>query len=528
MKTANDTRLLLLSLCLCVSCDPAFSAPPTYWRDVRPILRKSCTVCHNPRHLPEKEISGGIALDTLDKARKHVKARAADSPLYRVLVTKDTEKRMPLGTHPLTPAAIATIRAWIDAGTPEGERPADVGTTPTKGRRRKLDVVLTTNTTPAPNTLVAFKKRAPLTFALKIGPLSPVAAVAFYPEGNLLATGAYGRVVIWDLAEGSPARTITAVLGAVNDLRFSPDGKTLAVAGGQPSARGDLRLFNTADGKLLRVLPGHEDVIASVSWSPDGKTLASASYDQTVRTWDASTGKALKTFTHHSDFALAVAHSPDGKMLFTGSKDRSVRLIDADTGKGKFTFSDRDEDVLSVAARPDGKAAVASGMQPFLSWWDPATGARIRSMAGHRGAVHEVAFDKKGTILVSGGEDGTFRVWNGSTGAAMKTVILGPIVYAVAVSPDGKRAAAGCFDGTVRVIDPVAGRMTGTLISTPDGWLAQSPEGYTHGTDALLKSGQWRMAGAALPATVWNPLSSAAKVRQSLAGKVQAPVPLPK
>ncbi len=511
-----------------VVCSSTFAAPPTYWKDMRPVLRKSCTVCHNPRLLAEKDISGGIALDTPEKIKPYLKARAADSTLYKVLVTPDAEKRMPLGANPLPADAVALVKAWIDAGAPEGERPADVPITPVKpGKRRKLDVVLTTNTTPPATALVGLR-RGPLTLALKAGPLSPVPAVAFHPDGNILATGTYGRVTLWDLAEGKPARAITAVLGAVNDLKFSPDGTTLAVAGGQPSARGDLRLFSI-DGKLLRVLPGHDDVIASVSWSPDGKRLASASYDRTVRTWDATTGKTLATFTHHSDFALAAAFSPDGKMLFTGSKDRSVRLIDASTGAGKFTFSDRDEDVLSVAVHPDGKSAVASGMQPILSWWDPATGARIRPMGGHRGAVHEVAFDKKGTLLVSGGEDGTLRTWNGSTGAAVKNVPLGSIVYAVAISPDGKRAAAGCFDGLVRVVDTAAGRVTGTLLSLPEGWLAQSPEGYTAGDDDLLKSAEWRMAGAALPpAKMWPTLRSPEKARKSLAGQIQPPVPLPK
>jgi hypothetical protein len=537
MSQNSFAAILLLSLCLCVSCDPVFSAPPpTYWKDVRPILRKSCTVCHNPRQLTEKEVSGGLALDTFDKVlrwkekgRDLVKrGKAGESTLYRVVVEKDDEKRMPLGSLPLKPEAIAVIRAWIDAGAPEGERPPDMPLIPAvPTRRRKLDVLLTTNTTPPPNALKGMR-RGPLVLALKVGPLSPITAVAFHPEGRFLATGSYGLVTIWDLDQGKPARTITAVLGAVNDLRYSPDGKTLAVAGGQPSARGDLRLFNAADGKLIRTLSGHEDVIGSVSWSPDGKTLASASYDRTVRTWNAETGKKIKRFTHHSDFALGVAWSPDGKTLFSGSKDRSVRMFDAKTGAGKFTFSDRDEDVLSVVAHPDGKSAVASGMQPFLSWWDTATGTRIRSQAGHRGAVYEVAFDRKGATLVSGGEDGTFRVWNGTNGVALRTVVLRSIVYSVAISPDGKRAAAGCYDGTVRVIDPVKARVTGTLVSLHDGWLAQSPEGYTVGDEKLLKIGQWRMAGAVVPAAkAWPALKAPEKLRRSLAGTVQPPVPLP-
>ena len=462
------THLLLLSVVPLLSVvDSSSAAPPTYWADVRPLLRKSCTVCHNPRQLAEKEISGGIALDTPAKVRAYVKPRSGHSLLYRVLVEKDSEKRMPLGATPLPAASIAVIKAWIDAGAPEGERPAEspLETKPTA--RRLLHVAL------------------PGGAKLKAGPLSPVTALAFHPAGKLLAVGTYGRVALWDIAANKPVRTITAVLGAVNDVRFSPDGQTLAVAGGQPSARGDLRLFGL-DGKLRRVLPGHDDVVASVAWSPDGKTLASASYDRTARLWDAATGKPLRTMTHHSDFVLAVAWSPDGKHLFTGSKDRSVRMVEAATGTGQRTFSESDE-VLALAAHPDGKSVVASGLSPALTWWGTATGAKIRSVGGHRGAVNELAFDRKGALLVSAGSDGTVKAFDGKTGKLLRSVPLGSIAYSAAVSADGKRVAGGGFDGLARVIDPKTGKILATLLTTTDGWLALAPDGRAAGDAATLK-----------------------------------------
>src|SRR5205807_2316573 len=47
------TLLVLFSVCSVCSVvgSSSASAEPTYWQDVRPILRKSCTVCHNPRNL---------------------------------------------------------------------------------------------------------------------------------------------------------------------------------------------------------------------------------------------------------------------------------------------------------------------------------------------------------------------------------------------------------------------------------------------------------------------------------------------
>src|SRR5262249_56793031 len=41
-------------------------ADPTYWQDVRPVLRKHCTVCHSQKNVKEPDVSGELALDSLD------------------------------------------------------------------------------------------------------------------------------------------------------------------------------------------------------------------------------------------------------------------------------------------------------------------------------------------------------------------------------------------------------------------------------------------------------------------------------
>jgi uncharacterized membrane protein len=60
---------------------------PTYWKDIRPIFRKHCTVCHSAKNIKETDVSGGLALDSYEAARKgstrpifcRGKARAASS-----------------------------------------------------------------------------------------------------------------------------------------------------------------------------------------------------------------------------------------------------------------------------------------------------------------------------------------------------------------------------------------------------------------------------------------------------------------
>ena len=68
----------------------------------------------------------------------------------------------------------------------------------------------------------------------------------------------------------------------VGSVAFSPDGNTIASAGGMT-----IRLWDRSSAKEIAVLKGHERGVNSVAFSPDGNTIASASNDKTIRLWDA-------------------------------------------------------------------------------------------------------------------------------------------------------------------------------------------------------------------------------------------------
>ncbi len=262
----NKCWLSLCALTLCSLClwHGSFSsaAEPTYWTDVRPLLRRNCTVCHSVRTLKEPDVSGGLALDSYAAVLKGARApwslivpgKPDESELLRRLHLKDAAKRMPLDADPLADEAIALLRRWIAAGAAEGNRPGEGRerqrpefpkiqelrslTLPGFAALSQVGYRLCDEIRAAADALLpkpSFRSTPYLELVLPAGPLTPIAAVAFQPRAvHCLASGAYGRVTIWDLKTVTPANVLTKVLGAVNDLKFSPDGKMLAVAGGQP------------------------------------------------------------------------------------------------------------------------------------------------------------------------------------------------------------------------------------------------------------------------------------------------------
>jgi WD40 repeat protein/tetratricopeptide (TPR) repeat protein len=245
---------------------------------------------------------------------------------------------------------------------------------------------------------------------------------------------------------------------------FSPDGTRLATA----SYDKTVKVWDAQTGQEALTLKGHTRVVFSVCFSPDGQRLATAS-ENTAKVWDAQTGQDQITLQGHTAVVYGVCFSPDGRRLATASYDRTVKVWDAQTGQEALTLKGHIGYVRSVCFSPDGKRLASAGellgKPGEVKVWDAQTGKEFLPLKGHTDLVDSVCFSPDGKRLASASWDGTVKVWDAQTGQEALT-LKGRTdrVFGVCFSPDGRRLASASLDYTVKTWDAQTGQELLTLM----------------------------------------------------------------
>lgn len=418
----------------------------SFRRDVAPLLLRQCQDCHGA-----KKSKGGYRLDTFEHlnqtgdsdARPVVPGRPLDSELYRLIASHDAEDQMPKKAEHLPGAQIALIRHWIEQGAlfdgPSLTAP--------------LASMVSNVEHPAPPEVY----RQPI----------PITAMAFNPQGDALAVGGYHEITIWNPSDGKLVGRIGPLPQRTYGLCYSPDGKILAAATGNPGSLGEVRLCDPTSRDAGKVLDQIADVMLAVRFSPDGSRLAAGGTDNAIRIYDTATQKRGYLIEQHGDWINDLAFSPDGTKVVSASRDKSARVFDVNTGAMLAAYLGHEEAVLGVTWNPDGKLIYTSGRDRKIHVWNPQDDKKkLDEITGFSGDPLRMEVSMGWLFCPS--TDGVVRQYSiDKIGLVRAYPRSAEWVYCLAMDPIHRRLAVGCGDGKIQLWDVDQGKLLTEFFAAP-------------------------------------------------------------
>jgi eukaryotic-like serine/threonine-protein kinase len=194
------------------------------------------------------------------------------------------------------------------------------------------------------------------------------------------------RILVLDVRTGGSLPTPDVLTKPLTAMSISPDGRRIAVAGGNYAWTW---FISTGEEALPPLL--HATGVVKVQFSPDGLLLATACSDSEMagreaQLWNAITGQPFGNPMRHADGVATLEFSPDSRKLATGCEDETVRV------------------------------------------WDSQTTRPLSSQLRHRSAVDHLRFSSDGNWIVgsSAGRAAAARVWNSSSGEPL----MPPVAHA--------------------------------------------------------------------------------------------------
>jgi glucose/arabinose dehydrogenase len=260
---------------------------------------------------------------------------------------------------------------------------------------------------------------------------------AFSPDGLNIATGHQDhRLRIWDARDGRLLRELSGQHHYVEAIAYSPNGRLIATGGYMSRA---FVVFDAESGKVILDVEGNPDRAVAVAFTPDGKKVVCGGGGGVIRMWDAKTFDRCGEFK--GDGGWELAFSPDGKLLASvGSK--CIHLFDVksaqEVGRLEIPIGVNGH----VAFSPDGRA-LAMACNAGVMVWEMASGKLRR--------VFERPREARGVFIQSGGRFAAtashdrVHILDLYAGKEVEEMVAGEggWVYAMAFSPDGKELVCG-------------------------------------------------------------------------------------
>ncbi|HTS61395.1 MAG TPA: c-type cytochrome domain-containing protein [Verrucomicrobiae bacterium] len=288
-----------------------------------------------------------------------------------------------------------------------------------------------------------------------------ITALRFSPDGKLLAVGGNREILLHDAAGAGVVKRLPGKAERVLSLAFSSDGSLLIAGGGTPARFGELQFWDPREGKLLRSVLVGSDTVFGASLSPDAKKVAVGCSDNTVHVFDSANGRELYKISSHENWVLATVFGVDSKRFVSVGRDRAAKLVDAEKGQFLENVNQLRGELAAVARHPAKDVIVIGGEDriPYVYTMDRPRNMKVgeeatlvRKLEPQDGPIFALDWSPDGKRIAVGGAGAHVNIYDAESGAKVAACSGHSAgIYTVAFSPDSGRLATGGFDGQVRL-----------------------------------------------------------------------------
>jgi WD40 repeat protein/mono/diheme cytochrome c family protein len=421
-------------------------AKVSFYRQVRPLLQRHCSGCHQPAKAGGNFILTAHAL--LMKGGEGgpaVVAGKVDEGTLLENIQGEKPLMPPKGT-PLSKDQVDLISRWIVEGAADD--------------------------TPTGLTDAITAENPPVYTAPPV-----ITGLAISPDSSLVAVTGYHELLVHKADGSGLAARLVGRAQRLTSVAFSPDGKLLAATGGNPALFGEVQFWSIPEFKLVRTFTATNDTVFGGRFSDDGALFAFGGADNSARIVKVADGEQALKFDAHADWVTGTAFSKDSKNMITISRDRTVKLSVVESGQfidniTSITPGALRGGLLSIRRHPQKDEFLVGGadgepkLYKMIRTQARVIGDDFNRLASYQalpGRVFALDFNADGSRFVavsSTSDKGFARIYETAT-SAPKFELTGATrgLFAGAYAPDGKFVATAGFDGTVRLYNTETGQL---------------------------------------------------------------------